>query len=161
MDKEKFMITIEIPGREGLNISNIVFDYNGTLAVNGKMKQSTIDLLIELKNLADVYILTADTYGTVKRECMDLGVEVMTFPKEGAAKFKKEIVERLPGESICIGNGYNDIEMFKIAALSIGVIEKEGLSGKLLAYSDIVVNSIDDAFNLILNTERIKATLRS
>lgn len=155
------MIAINIPGREAIDASNIVFDYNGTLAVNGRMNQNTIDVLIRLKEIADVYILTADTYGTVKSECINLGVKVKTFPKEGAAIFKREIVEKLPGKSICIGNGYNDIEMFKAAALSIGVIGEEGFSGKLLAYSDIVVNSIDDAFNLLFNTERIKATLRS
>ena len=50
--------------------------------------------------------------------------------------------------------------MFDIADLSVCIIEGEGCSGKLLSHSNIVVNSIDDAFGLVFNTDRIKATLR-
>lgn len=35
------MIKIEIPGRGDYEIENAVFDYNGTVAVNGEMNENT------------------------------------------------------------------------------------------------------------------------
>lgn len=155
------MLELIIPGREKLNIENIVFDYNGTLAVDGIMNTNTKDMLIKLKELANVFILTADTYGNVERECSGLGVEVKTFPREGAAIFKRDIVKHLKGQTLCVGNGFNDMDMFKISHLSIAIIGKEGCSGKLISLADIVVNSIEDALELLVHKDRIRATLRS
>lgn len=155
------MIEIKIPGREELKIQNVVFDYNGTLAVDGLMEDYVKENLINLNKLVEVHILTADTYGTVRRECSDLGIKVNTFPGEGAAAFKKNIVNSLGGQTLCIGNGFNDIEMFKVCSLSICIIGEEGCCGKLISYSDIVVNTIEAAFKLLFNEDRLKATLRS
>lgn len=155
------MIEIKIPGREELNIRNIVFDYNGTIALDGLMDDYVKKELTKLEKLVNVYILTADTFGTVRKECYDLGIEVKTFPGEGAATFKRNIVNSLEGDTICVGNGFNDIEMFKVSSLSICIMGKEGCCGGLIAHSDIVVNSIKDVFDLIFNVDRIRATLRS
>ena len=57
------------------------------------------------KELAHVYVLTADTYGTVTRQCEPLGITVRTFPREGAAGCKEEIVKGLEGGVACLGNG--------------------------------------------------------
>ncbi len=160
--EDEFMLMYDIPGRETIKIENIVFDYNGTIAVDGKILEGVKDLLLELKKQANIYILTADTYGTVERECSDIGVTVMTFPKENAGESKKDIVKKLGGDkTVCVGNGFNDIPMFKESILAIAVIEGEGTSGKLLAYADIVTKSIIDALKVILNENRIKATLRN
>lgn len=155
------MLELIIPGREKLNIENIVFDYNGTLAVDGIMNTNTKDMLIKLKELANVFILTADTYGNVERECSGLGIEAKTFPREEAAIFKRDIVKNLKGQTLCVGNGFNDMDMFKISHLSIAIIGKEGCCGKLISFADIVVNSIEDAFELLVHPDRIRATLRS
>ena len=156
------MLVYDIPGTGEIKIKNIVFDYNGTVAVDGKLIEGVKESLIELKNFANIYILTADTYGTVKTQCNDLGVDVKTFPKENAGLFKKKIVEGLDAKStICVGNGINDIEMFKICGISIATIEEEGCSGKLLMHTDIAVKSIKNAIELILSEDRMRATLRS
>ncbi len=156
------MLIYNIPGTGEIKIENIVFDYNGTVAVDGKLINGIKESMIKLKNHANIYILTADTYGTVKVQCNDLGVEVKTFPKENAGLFKKEIVEKLGAENtICVGNGVNDIEMFKICRISIATIEEEGCSGKLLMHTDIAVKSIKNAIELILSEDRMKATLRN
>lgn len=156
------MIIYDIPGMGKIKIENIVFDYNGTIAVDGKLLDEVKNFLIKLKDVANVYVLTADTYGTVEVECCKLGINIRTFPKENASYFKKEIVDQLGCKStICIGNGFNDIEMFKICGISIAILGEEGCSGKLLANSDIVVKSIEDAINIILNENRMKATLRT
>lgn len=156
------MLIYNIPGMGKIEIENVVFDYNGTIAVDGKLIDEAKELIIKLKEYANIYILTADTYGTVENECIELGVKIATFPKEMASLSKKEIVEKLGAEkTICVGNGFNDIEMFKICRISIAIMEKEGCSGKLLAHSDIVTKSITDAINIILSENRMKATLRS
>lgn len=156
------MILYEIPGRDNIEIENIIFDYNGTIAVDGKLIDGVKDLINKLSGSVDVYILTADTYGTVKKECIDINAKILTFPKENAGVSKEEIVKRLDGDkTICLGNGYNDILMFKEAILSIGIIEGEGASGKLLGHADIVVRSIIEGLEIMLNKNMIKATLRN
>lgn len=155
------MIEIDIPGRRKYNISNIVFDYNGTLAVDGKMSKITLDNINKLSKLVEIYILTADTYGDVKNYCEGLPVNLKTFPGNSAASHKKEIVASLTGESICIGNGFNDIEMFKISDLSICILGEEGCCSKTIVQSDIVAKSINDVFDMLFNKNRIRATLRA
>lgn len=156
------MIIYKIPGRDDIEIENIVFDYNGTIAVDGKILEGVRDLLSELEKYVNIYILTADTYGTVEKECRDIAGKILTFPKENTGEFKKNIVKNLGGEkSICVGNGFNDIDMFKEAIISIAVIEGEGTSTKLLLNSDIVTRSIIEAIEIILNKDKIKAILRN
>ena len=63
-------------------------------------------------------------------------------------------------KGIAIGNGQNDIEMLRLAALGITVAGAEGCSAKLIAVSDILVSDIIHALDLLKNPLRIKATLR-
>jgi soluble P-type ATPase len=156
-----YMLLYEIPGRDNIEIENIVFDYNGTIAVDGKLIDGVKDLINSLAGQVDIYILTADTYGTVEKECGDMYAKVLTFPKENAGDSKKEIVKTLGGDrTICLGNGYNDIPMFEESIIAIGIIEGEGASGKLLSKADIVARNIIEGINIIMNKNMIKATLR-
>ena len=50
------MINIEIPGRGEYKIENAVFDYNGTVAVNGEMSENTIENLKKLSEFVNIYI---------------------------------------------------------------------------------------------------------
>lgn len=61
---------------------------------------------------------------------------------------------------VCIGNGRNDLEMCRIAGLSIAVMGEEGMYGRLGAKSDICVRNIMDGLDLLLHTKRLIATLR-
>ncbi|MCK9445196.1 MAG: HAD family hydrolase [Tissierellaceae bacterium] len=156
------MIKYTIPGREDIEIDNVVLDYNGTIAVDGKLLDGVGQLLSRLKGQVNLYVLTADTYGTVEEECKTIGAEVLKFPKENAGKSKQDIVRKLGGDrTITVGNGFNDIEMFQESILSIGVIEGEGASGKLLLHADIVARSIIEALEIILSKDKVKATLRN
>lgn len=156
------MLYYKIPGRGKLEIENVVLDYNGTIAVDGKIIEGVKELLSKLKEHCNIYILTADTYETVKKECSDIDVEVLIFPNENTGQHKKEIVKKLNGHrTACVGNGYNDIPMFKESILAIAVIEGEGANGKLLSHADIVTRSIIDALNILLNENMVKATLRN
>ncbi|MEW9122716.1 MAG: ATPase P [Thermotaleaceae bacterium] len=152
---------IDIPGRKILEIKNLVFDYNGTLGVDGKLINGIGQKLRAAKELYNIYVITADTYGTAVSQCRQWDIAVMVFSGEQIAKEKRKYVSTLGAhETICIGNGVNDIEMFEEGALSIAVIGEEGCAGKLLCAADIIVKDIKDALDLVLNPKRMKATLR-
>lgn len=156
------MIAIEIPGRDTLQVENVVFDFNGTLAVDGIIAPETKNKLAKLQELVNIYILTADTHGTARRNCAFLKARIETFPTARAGEEKAGIVETLGYEhTVCIGNGYNDLLMAEKCALFICVLGEEGCSGKLLTLADVVVTSIDDALNLLLKPKRLVATLRN
>lgn len=155
------MIKIDIPGRESLELENIVFDFNGTLAVDGKILENIKVKLNILSKLVNIYVLTADTYGSAKEECDKLNLNVRTFPKEMAGKYKREIVKSLGSKNTAtVGNGFNDIEMFEEGVLAIAVIEEEGICSQLILKSDIITRSIEEALDLFIKQNRIKADLR-
>lgn len=157
------MIKIEIPGRDRpLEIVSVVLDFNGTIARDGQLLPGAADRIQKLSKLVSVYILTADTYGTVRQQCMDLDATVKTFPRAGASACKAQIVQELGGKTTAaVGNGFNDIRMFDAAELSIAVLEKEGMCGGLLSHADVLAPSPEDALDLLLQPNRLRATLRS
>ncbi|RKJ78252.1 MULTISPECIES: HAD family hydrolase [unclassified Pyramidobacter] len=156
------MIRIEIPGRaEPLEIAHVALDYNGTVAVDGRVLESVRSRLPELLELVGVHVLTADTYGTVRAQCEPLGVEVHAFPRAGAGACKKEIVAGLRGGVACFGNGFNDIPMFDLAALSVAVLEGEGFCAALLPHADVLVRTAAEGLDLLLKPDRLRATLRN
>ena len=153
------MILIDIPGRAPLEIEHVLLDYNGSIAADGILSPETARLVSELSQRARVCVLTADTYGTVEEQCAGLGVEVLSFPRQGAARFKEDCAKGLQGGVACVGNGRNDIGMFDQAALSIAVVDAEGACAALLAHADIAVGSCNEALSLLLHADRIGATL--
>ena len=151
------MLGIDIPGRGTFGIRHVVCDYNGTIAVDGHLIEGVASRIREITEFAQVSVLTADTFGTVRTECDDLPV----FARDDASACKASIVRELGAEGcVCIGNGFNDIAMFGEAALSIAIMGKEGACGKLLTCADVVVTNALDAFDLLLRTDRLRATLR-
>jgi len=61
---------------------------------------------------------------------------------------------------VALGNGNNDRRMLKAAGVGIAVSEGEGCAVDAITSADILVNGAMDALNLLLNTKRLKATLR-
>lgn len=155
------MIRFDIPGFDPIDITHVLLDYNGTIAVDGIMPPKVADLISLVSENAEVVVLTADTHGTVRQQCADLDVRVETFPRAGAAEFKTKFAHALEGGVACLGNGRNDIGMFDESDLSIAVIDVEGACGKLLPHADIVVRSMEEGLQLLLNRDRVRATLRS
>ncbi len=155
------MLGISIPGRDKLEIRNVVFDFNGTIAVDGKLVPSVTEKIRRLNSYLKVYVLTSDTYGTAENELAGMGVRVFVLKSDNVSREKWRIVRKLGAQStICVGNGVNDIGMFGICALAILVIGEEGCSAKAAGKADIIVKNCDDALDLILNPKRIAATLR-
>ena len=152
---------IRIPGYRELNITTLLLDYNGTIAVDGIIRPKVRERLRKLSEFLDIYVLTADTHGTAKAQCEGLDVTVHTFPVGNAMDHKREILDRIGGECCaCLGNGRNDVKMFEAAALSIGIMDKEGACSALLQAADLCVNCTEDGLDLLLYPKRIIAGLR-
>ena len=155
------MLEVDIPGRGTFGIRHVVCDYNGTIAVDGHLMEGVADRIREIAEFAQVSVLTADTFGTVRTECDGLPVDVRVFARDDVSACKAAIVRELGAEGcVCIGNGSNDIAMFGEAAFSIAIVGKEGAYGKLLTCADVMVMNALDAFDLLLRTDRLRATLR-
>ena len=155
------MLNIQIPGREELVLNHLILDYNGTIAEDGEIIESIRPRLAELAKNLKIYVITADTHGTAAKKCEGLPLQVLTVPTTQVGDIKASEAKKLDGGVITIGNGFNDIRMSDVADLSICVIGREGCCGALLAHTDIVVTSIDDALDLLLKTGRLRATLRT
>lgn len=148
---------LEIPGRGLLTISHVVFDFNGTLAEDGRVADDTAELLDEAAAAYQITIATADTFGTVGTFAAARNI-ALKLVKDG--RDKEALVKSLSGGVAAVGNGANDRAMFFAADLAIAVIGPEGAAFKAIEASDIVVPSINQALALLLNTTRIIATLR-
>ncbi len=156
------MIEIHIPGTGCLKLEYLVLDYNGTIAIDGKVISGVKERIVELSKVLKVYVLTADTFGSVERNLAGIPCSVRVLPDgsshtEGKATF----VMKLGSEkTVAIGNGRNDLKMIEKAALGIVVVQAEGASGRTIMAADIIVPDILSALDLLINPLRIVATLR-
>lgn len=152
---------IDIPGYRVLTIESVVMDFNGTIAVDGKMKDTVRQRIVRLAEQYRVYVITADTQGTAARELEGLPITLKIFDNSGAGECKRQIVDALGADTCaCVGNGHNDALMFRAAALSIAVLETEGLYAPILLDADLVVRSSEDALDLLLDEKRLISGLR-
>lgn len=150
-----------IPGYQTLNVTNLVLDYNGTIATDGQIADTVRERIKELSKQFQIYILTADTYGNAMKQCHDLPVQVKTFPQGSAMCAKERIVHGLDGTTcVCMGNGRNDEKMFEHAALAIGIMDTEGMYAKLMLQADLCVTSIEAGLDLLRYPQRLIAGLR-
>lgn len=152
---------IEIPGYKTLELSYLLLDYNGTIAVDGAIPEEVKERLRVLAEEFKIYVLTADTHGTAEQRCEGLPVTIMTFPSANAMDAKLEIARKL-GVDKCaaLGNGRNDGLMCRACALSVAIIGEEGGYSRLMQDADICVTSIVDGLELLLKPKRLVATLR-
>ena len=155
------MLNIQIPGRDALVLNHLILDYNGTIAEDGEIIEGIRPRLEALSKELSIYVITADTHGTAAQRCAGLPLQVLTFPTTQVGDIKAEQCKKLEGGVVCIGNGFNDIQMSDACDLSICVMGNEGCCGALLAHCDIVVKSIEDALDLLIRTDRLRATLRT
>jgi len=155
------VIEIDIPGYENLHLEHVVLDYNGTMAVDGKLIPGVKERLLDLAKKLKVHVLTADTFGRVVKELSDVPCKVYILRSGHEDIGKMNYVKELSTcNCVVIGNGRNDAMMLKSAALGIAVIQEEGASIQAITAADIVTTSILFALDLLANPLRIKATLR-
>lgn len=153
---------IDIPGRAPFEIKNIVFDYNGTIAIDGQLIDGVAQQINALADAFNFYVITADTYGSVEKELRDVRCEVVKIAQSDQDISKLNFVTELGCESIlAVGNGRNDTLMLKQVILGIGVLQEEGICTETLLNSDIVVKSVLDVFGFLSNVNSLIATLRN
>lgn len=155
------MFKMDIPGYGNLEIKNLVLDYNGTLAKDGSLIKDLEGRLRKLAEIMDIYVLTADTYGTVEKEMKDLPVNVEVIKGDNELVEKMEFARNLdPNVTMAIGNGYNDQLMFKEVKLSVVVVGEEACATILFNIADLATVNIFDALDLLLKPHRLIASLR-
>ncbi|RMG93084.1 MAG: ATPase P [Candidatus Dadabacteria bacterium] len=155
------MIRLEIPGVEPLEIRTVLADFNGTLAVDGRLSAGVRKRLEALAAKVRVVVATADTFGTVEAEIALPGVEVRRLTAGFQSAQKEKILEQLgPEATVALGNGVNDHRMVARAALGIAVLGPEGAAWDTLRRARVVVPSAEDALDLLLEPRRLVATLR-
>lgn len=156
------MLKLDIPGFKKLNIEHLVLDFNGTIAHDGTINTQVKDKINEIAKFLNVYILTADTFGSAEEELKGINGKLIILDQMDQAEQKAQVVEELnPLHTIAIGNGRNDMRMLSFAAIGITVLNQEGASGQALTSSDIICRNIMEAMELLENPGRIKATLRA
>lgn len=156
------MIAVNMPDGREFSFKRVVFDYNGTLAEDGKITPPVKALLVQLAQAIPVTVITADTFGLARSQLQDLsGVELVILgPDMGGSEKAAYVMEQGAGHVIAIGNGANDRQMFIVAGLAICVNGPEGAARETLGVADIVVTKPEDAIRLLLQPKRLIATLR-
>jgi P-type E1-E2 ATPase len=152
---------LNIPGCGIVQLQHLVCDVNGTLALDGQLLEGLAWKLNSLRDRLMLHLLTADTHGRQELIDQQLGVRAVRIQPGLEARQKAEYVGALSAESVvAIGQGANDAEMLKAAALGICVLSKEGAAVETLLSADLVVSGIFDALDLLDKPLRIVASLR-
>ncbi len=155
------MIRIEIPGGEEIKIEHIVFDVNGTLALDGTLLPEVSSLLMELSERTNIHLLTADTHGKQAEIDQQLGMTATRVKAGEEAEQKAAFLKNLgPDQSAAIGQGANDSLMLKEARIGICVLSDEGTALETLLQADIVTPNINSALSLFIHPTRLAASLR-
>lgn len=156
------MIQIDVPGFGELRLSHLVMDYNGTMACDGRLIDGVEALVRTIARDLEVHVVTADTFGRVAQTVEDLPVRLHILGPKAQDLAKKEYVTALgAGSVVSLGNGRNDGPMLKASRLGIVLVQEEGASVVTLVSADIVCREITHALALLLNPERLVATLRT
>ncbi|NOR25819.1 MAG: ATPase P [Desulforhopalus sp.] len=156
------MIDVDIPGRKNLQISHLVLDYNGTLALDGDLLDGVAKRMKRLAPHLKLHVITADTHGTVKMKLTGCPCSLHIIGPKEQDRQKEAYVRSLGAEKVtAIGNGRNDGLMLKTAALGFALVQEEGASIAAILQADIVCTDILHAFDLLLKPGRLKATLRN
>lgn len=156
------MIAINIPGFTSLRLAHLVLDYNGTIAVDGHLIPGVADAFHSLHPDIQIHVITADTFGIAAAQLADLPVTLTIIPQSDQAQEKKCYVHQLGADSvIAVGNGRNDRDMLKSAAVGIALVQAEGGAAEAIMAADLVCTNILDALALLQHSKRLIATLRA
>ena len=153
------MIRIDIPGKGIIELTNAVFDVNGTIAVDGVLIAGVVERLQSLREHLSISFLTAGTHGNLAEIEQSLGISLHIISTgEDKARFVQQLG---PEHVIAFGNGSNDAAMMHLAAISVAVMANEGVSLLALHAADVLAQGPLDAIDLLFNPKRLIATLRA
>jgi P-type E1-E2 ATPase len=156
------MLEIVIPSRGVLHLEHLVLDVNGTIALDGQLSGGVSERLDNLRELMDIWLVSADTQGTLAALAAGLQVGARRLRSGDEAAQKAALVEELGADRVvAVGNGANDVAMLRRAAVGIAVLGGEGLAATCLSAADVIAPDIGTALDLLLRPRRLIATLRA
>ncbi|MBP9709065.1 MAG: HAD family hydrolase [Oligoflexales bacterium] len=148
-----------IPNSKNIEIKTLILDLNGTLTVRGELVIGVPEILEKIKNKGiKVVLFSGDTRGNGKKVADVLGIELVVTPT-GKDKHKSAL-KLNPSTCVAIGNGLIDVQLLKTVKLSILTLQAEGIHTKCIQEADIIVPSIVDALNLLIDESSLISTLR-
>lgn len=150
---------VSIPNKTDLVLETLILDLNGTIAVDGQIVTGVPERIkaVQDKGLR-IFLFSGDTRGTAQGLAEQLGI---SFVRAGTGVEKRNAALDLQPETcIAFGNGLIDSQLCEAVCLSIVTLQAEGVHTRTLAAADIVVTSVLDAFDLLLDEQRLIATLR-
>jgi soluble P-type ATPase len=159
------LIRVELPSGEKYELSHLVTDFNGTLAVDGVLVEGVRERLTALAKEIEIIILTSDTHGSVEGQADGLPVEIQiiptgTGPGDEAVAKEKELLAIGADNVVFLGNGRNDGKALATARLSIVILGREGAARSALENADMVAANPIDGLDLLLNPTRLRSGLR-
>ena len=114
---------LNIPGREEIDVTHVILDFNGTIAVDGQLIKGVADKINTLSHLLNFVIVTADTYGTVEKELGDVNCDIVNLSNSVKFNSKLDVLISLGKEqTMCVGNGFNDRIVLKECVLGVAVV---------------------------------------
>ncbi len=158
-------IDVDIPGRGLQRIRLLVTDYSGTLSCGGKLTSGVQERLLRLDEVLDIHVLTSDTFGTVRRELVNIPVRIEVLEADCHDLQKQRYVEALDTPRVfALGNGNNDRLMLGTVAerggLAVAVDNGEGCAVTALTAAQLYIHGAANALDLLLDPRRLKAGLR-
>ncbi|GAP08665.1 MAG TPA: ATPase P [Anaerolinea thermolimosa] len=155
------MIELNVPGVGVLQLEHLVFDVNGTLAVDGQLIEGVARAVNRLRDRLTIHLITADTHGHQALIDRQLGLTAVRIQSGDEAAQKAAYVRQLGAERVAaIGQGANDSAMLREAALGICVLSPEGTATVSMLSADILVRDILAGLELFERPLRLVATLR-
>jgi soluble P-type ATPase len=109
------MLHVHIPDAEDLRLEHLVMDVNGTLSDRGALIDGVAEPLRRLAADLALLVLSADMFGTAEALAAGLRAELGRV-HTGADKRAHYIEYRGARRCVAVGNGANDVAMFRAAA---------------------------------------------
>lgn len=142
-----------------IELDTIILDLNGTLAVQGDIVDGAKERLEILRQLGfKIFLFTGDQRGTAAVQAGELGIDVQ---RATTADEKRILTEKLDvAKTVAIGNARIDIGTFEPVKLRIGTLQAEGIHTEILKHIDVLVPSINDALDFLIDPNIFNATMR-
>ncbi|MES2437129.1 MAG: hypothetical protein V4519_03875 [Patescibacteria group bacterium] len=148
-----------VPGIGEMELKTLILDLNGTLTVKGIIPEGVKVRLTTLKSQGyRILFFTGNTRNNADEIATSLGIEWI-LAESGVAK-RDEALKIDPKTCVSIGNGQIDLELMKVVKLRIVTLQSEGVHVQTLLNSDIVIPSITDALDLLIDPATLIATMR-
>lgn len=148
-----------VPGVWEIQLDTIILDLNGTLTVHGVIPIGVKERIHSLRWLGyNIVLLTGDQRGTAKDICRELDINFQ-IAKSLEEKANCSAVYD-PERVVAIGNARIDIGTFKHARVRIATLQSEWIHTGIIEHIDIIVPTIVDAFDLLLDADTFAATMR-